>query len=145
MEDKEKGGRKAHGQNGRKHQGHGDCRLLNRDVRYKSLYDISQPKPNGSVYNGSCVIDGHHKIGQTQINTCTYNTRTLRTEESLESLLDELQNFKWDIIGLCETKREGEGIEELTGGAWLYNMEKQKKTRKQRELVSLSMENLKTM
>ncbi|XP_072041805.1 craniofacial development protein 2-like [Amphiura filiformis] len=49
---------------------------------------------------------------------------TLRTEESLESLLDELKDFKWDIIGLCETKREGEGIEELKGGAWLYNQGK---------------------
>jgi exonuclease III len=59
--------------------------------------------------------------GHRNINICTYNTRTLRTEESLESLLDELRDFKWDIIGLCETKRKGEGITELKGGAWLYN------------------------
>ena len=50
-----------------------------------------------------------------------YNTRTLRTEESLESLLDEVKEIKWDIIGLWETKREGEGITELKGGTWLYN------------------------
>ncbi|XP_072018244.1 craniofacial development protein 2-like [Amphiura filiformis] len=59
--------------------------------------------------------------GQRSINICTYNTRTLRTEESLESLIDELRDLKWDIIGLSETKRAGEGIEELKGGAWLYN------------------------
>ena len=35
--------------------------------------------------------------------------------------MDELKNFKWDIIGVCETKRAGYGIEKLTGGAWLYN------------------------
>ncbi|XP_072048567.1 craniofacial development protein 2-like [Amphiura filiformis] len=119
MEDKEKRGRKAHGQKGRKHQGPGDCRLPSRDIRCKSLYGVTQSKPIGTY-----VIDDGHKIGQTQLNIYTRNTRTLRTEESLESLLDELKGFKWDIIGLCETKREGEGIEELKGGAWLYNQGK---------------------
>ncbi|XP_072046970.1 craniofacial development protein 2-like [Amphiura filiformis] len=47
--------------------------------------------------------------------------RTLRTEEVFETLLDEIQEFKWDIIGLAETKREGQGIVELQGGMWLYN------------------------
>ena len=77
---------------------------------------------------------------------CTYNTKTLRTEKSLESLLDELQDFKWDILGLCETKREGEGIEELKGGAWLPGLdsitwEKQKNTMKQRNWFNLFKQN----
>ena len=35
--------------------------------------------------------------------------------------MDELKEFKWDVTGLAETKREGQGIEELQGGIWLYN------------------------
>ncbi len=45
----------------------------------------------------------------------------MRTEESL---LDEVKDIKWDIIGLCETKRERECITDLKGGTWLYNYEK---------------------
>lgn len=116
MEGKDNGGRKAQGQNGRKHQKPGDCRLPSRDSRIYSLNDVMQSKPKGS-----CVIDEGHSNRHTELNICTYNTRTLRTDESLESLLDELQNFKWDIIGLCETKRDGEGVVELQGGAWLFN------------------------
>ncbi len=55
------------------------------------------------------------------MNICTYNTRTLRTEEIIETLLDELTDFNRDVIGLAETKRGGQGIEELQGGIWLYN------------------------
>ena len=80
------------------------------------LNDVLQLKPKGS-----CKIDKEAKGGQTYINICTYNTRTIRTDESLESLLDELKDFKWDIIGLAETKREGESTIELPGGIWLYN------------------------
>ncbi|XP_072022386.1 craniofacial development protein 2-like [Amphiura filiformis] len=125
MEENAKGGREAQGHNGRNHQRPGDCRLpMNRDPRVTSADDVTQPKPKGTPIVGNCVIDKGHKDGQTTLNICTYNTRTLKTDESLESLLDELQNFKWDIIGLCETKREGEGVVELQGGAWLYNQGK---------------------
>ena len=39
----------------------------------------------------------------------------------MESLLEELDGFKWDVVGLAETKIHGEGLTELKGGAWLYN------------------------
>ena len=68
--------------------------------------------------------------GHTYLNICTYNTRTLtcsRTEEVLETLMDEFKEFKWEVIGLAETKREGQGIDELQGGIWFTIMEKQKK------------------
>ena len=35
--------------------------------------------------------------------------------------MEELQDFKWSIIGLAETKRRGEGLIEVKGGSWLYN------------------------
>ena len=61
---------------------------------------------------------------KSELNICIYNVRTLRTVESVESLLDELEGFKWDVIGLAETKRQGEGLTELKGGTW----EKQRMT-----------------
>lgn len=46
------------------------------------------------------------------IHVCTLNTRTLRTEESLKELEIAISNIKWDIIGISEMRRPGEGIEE---------------------------------
>jgi len=70
--------------------------------------------------SGSSRKDSSRETGQLMY-ICTYNTRTLRTDEHLEHLMEELNNFKWDIIGLAETRRAGEGIEEIERGAWLYN------------------------
>ena len=50
-----------------------------------------------------------------------YNVRTLKDEDKLDSLLEELEDFKWSIIGLAETKRRGVDLIELKGGSWLYN------------------------
>lgn len=55
--------------------------------------------------NGSSKIEKGNMPGQTNLNICTYNTRTRRTEEVSETLLNELKEFKWDVIGLAETKR----------------------------------------
>ena len=55
------------------------------------------------------------------------NVRTLRNEENMESLLEELDGFKWDVVGLAETKIHGEGLTELKGGAWLYNRGKDRR------------------
>ncbi|CAG4993524.1 unnamed protein product [Colias eurytheme] len=46
------------------------------------------------------------------IHICTLNTRTLRTEESLKELEIAISNIKWDILGISEMRRPGEGIEE---------------------------------
>eukprot|EP00057_Strongylocentrotus_purpuratus_P009229 XP_011663703.1 PREDICTED: uncharacterized protein LOC105438068 [Strongylocentrotus purpuratus] len=114
MERQLKGGRKAHGHNGRNTQ---SCKLTSKRIEEDSFDEVLQSKPNGS-----CKMEGCNKTGQkSELNICTYNVRTLRTEESLESLLDELEGFKWDVIGLAETKRQGEGLTELKGGTWLYN------------------------
>ena len=114
MDRSKKRGRRAHGQKGHSYRTRSSCKLSS----HNALHDILKSKPEPS---GSSKIDKGNMPGQTYLNICTYNTRTLRTEEVLETLLDELTDFKWDVIGLAETKREGQGIEELQGGAWLYN------------------------
>ena len=51
---------------------------------------------------GSCTADGSR--GSTAIlNVCTYTVRTLQTEDDLDRLIDEVEQIKWDIVGLCET------------------------------------------
>ncbi|GFN96623.1 endonuclease-reverse transcriptase [Plakobranchus ocellatus] len=50
----------------------------------------------------------------------TYNTRTIRQQDDLQRLLEELEQIKWHIIGLSETKRRGEGLSEVPGGHWIF-------------------------
>ena len=59
---------------------------------------------------------------KSQFNVCTYNVRTLKDrakEEELESELKE-SGLKWDVIGIAETRRTGERLEELESGHVLY-------------------------
>ncbi|KAJ8709252.1 hypothetical protein PYW07_009078 [Mythimna separata] len=52
------------------------------------------------------------KQKRSSLYICTLNTRTLRTEESLHELELAIENLKWDILGISEMRRIGEGIEE---------------------------------
>lgn len=55
----------------------------------------------------------HYNSKTTEhIHVCTLNTRTLRTEESLKELEIAISNIKWEILGISEMRRPGEGIEE---------------------------------
>ena len=55
------------------------------------------------------------------VNICTYNVRTLGEEDNLERLVEETDGIVWDIIGLCETPRKGEGITIIKDGHLLYD------------------------
>ena len=55
---------------------------------------------------------------------CTYNVRTLRTEDDLDRLIDEVDQIKWDVTGLCETYGKGERLSEIRGGYWMYEIGK---------------------
>ncbi|XP_050306329.1 uncharacterized protein LOC126743336 [Anthonomus grandis grandis] len=55
-----------------------------------------------------------------EIKIATYNTRTMTSKEHLEILENELEHIKWDIIGLSETRRQGESVTTLTSGHLLY-------------------------
>ncbi|CAK1595369.1 unnamed protein product [Parnassius mnemosyne] len=46
------------------------------------------------------------------IHIATYNTLSLRAEESLQEVLYSIKDIKWDIIGLSEVRRNGEAIVE---------------------------------
>ncbi|XP_044749740.1 craniofacial development protein 2-like [Coccinella septempunctata] len=46
----------------------------------------------------------------------TYNAKTLSTDEKLLELEEELKNVKWDIIGISEARRIGEGEVVLQSG-----------------------------
>ena len=81
-------------------------------------YDVIQLNPKGS-----CTADGSR--GSTAIlNVYTYNVRTLRTEDDIDRLIDEAEQIKWDIIGLYETYRKGEGLLEIRAGYCIYEIGK---------------------
>nr|XP_037875874.1 uncharacterized protein LOC119630450 [Bombyx mori] len=46
------------------------------------------------------------------IHIATFNARSLRTPEKLQELELALSDIKWDIIGISEMRRYGEGIED---------------------------------
>ena len=111
MKNKKRKGRRAQGQ---KEQ----TAKLDSVSETTAQYDTIQLNPKGS-----CTADGSRE--RTAIlNVCTYNVRTLRTEDDLDRLIDEDEQIQWDIIGLCETYRKGEGLLEIRAGYWIYEIGK---------------------
>ena len=80
----------------------------------KSQHEASRLKPQGRREAD------RFKSSNAKIHVCTYNTRTLRTEDDTSRFVEELGNIKWHVVGLYETKRRGEGLRELSGGSWMY-------------------------
>ena len=95
MKNKKRKGRKVQGQ---KEQ---TAKLDSASVT-TSQYDAIQLNPKGS-----CTADESRR-STAILNVCTYNVRTLRTEDNLDRLIDEVEQIKWDITGLCETYTKGE-------------------------------------
>lgn len=50
----------------------------------------------------------------------TYNVRSLKSEDRLEEMEEELRDIKWNIIGLAEVRRSGEGSVKLRSGNILF-------------------------
>ena len=80
----------------------------------KSQHEASRLKPQGrrEAYR--------FQSSNAKMHVCTYNTRTLRTDDDTSRLVEELGNIKWHVVGFCATKRRGEGFRELSGGTWMY-------------------------
>jgi len=107
MKDKNRGGRTAQGQMGH----HMAPRVCQTSVNY----DAAGSKPYGSPE----ADEANRRDDNLYI--CTYNTRTLREDDDLDRLQEEIKSLKWDIIGLTETKRKGEGLTQQKDGTWLYD------------------------
>lgn len=60
------------------------------------------------------IKDSHQlqKQRYTPINISTFNTRSLSTDEKLLELETAIESIKWDILGISEMRRLGEGIED---------------------------------
>lgn len=56
----------------------------------------------------------------TKLYVASYNIRTMSTPERLEHLEKELEDIKWDILGLCETTLQEEKSTLLRSGHLLY-------------------------
>ena len=83
-------------------------------------YDAIQLNPKGS-----CTADGSRGINVIlNVCTCTYNVRTLRTEDDIDRLTDEVEQIKWNIIGLCETYKKEERLSEIRAGYWMHEIGK---------------------
>ena len=121
MERRKKRGRKAQG-----HKGHTQKQRTSNPEPGLTQNDVTPPNPTGS--------DATERGGSstTTLNVCTYNTRTLRTDDDLNRLMEDLEHIKWDVVGISETKREGEGLIELPSGHQIYEVGKteENKTRK---------------
>lgn len=70
------------------------------------------PKKNIYIHKKKIIQINQDKKITEHIHVCTLNTRTLRTEESLKELEIAISNIKWDVMGISEMRRPGEGIEE---------------------------------
>ena len=50
----------------------------------------------------------------------TYNVRTLAEDHKLDSLVEELKNISWDIVGLSEVRRVEEKLVQLQDSHHLF-------------------------
>ena len=73
----------------------------------KSPYDAVQLN-----LKGSCTADGSRGSAAI-LNVCAYNARTLRAEKNLDRLIDEVDQNKLDVIGMCETHRMRDGLSKI--------------------------------
>ena len=97
-----------------------DHRLANRRAYQQPRTDLAdanrgvrqQPRTDASKANR-----GRNKTKQMYV--CSYNTRTLN-DGGLDTLIEEIDNIKWSIIGLAETKLKTSEITTCKNGHMLY-------------------------
>ncbi|CAG4952076.1 unnamed protein product [Parnassius apollo] len=58
-----------------------------------------------------------------RLDLATYNARTLRTDEKILELKEEVDKLRWDIIGLSEVRREGKDTVILESGNLFYHLD----------------------
>ena len=81
------------------------------------------PSQGGGSGNGGARSAKNPRVmvgRQPQLTLATYNRRTLRLDEHLAQLEEELPNIRWHILVLCEVRREGEDTVTLESGHLMY-------------------------
>lgn len=62
-----------------------------------------------------------HRTTGKNLFIATFNARTLQSDHRLEELEEELTHIRWDVLGLCETRRpEQQACTTLKSGHLLY-------------------------
>ncbi len=61
-----------------------------------------------------------NKIKFSEFNILTFNCRGLASESRKFEWEQEIKKFKWDVIGLCEIRREGEKLIVDEEGNYFY-------------------------
>ncbi|KAL3287171.1 hypothetical protein HHI36_001650 [Cryptolaemus montrouzieri] len=100
---------------------------------YETVPQVGRaPSPQSHTSQQVSLMDyggGKHSLKQstntsrpskTSLNVSTFNIRTLKSEDRLVELEEELQHIKWDILGLCETRLPGEKCTTLKSGHLMY-------------------------
>ena len=97
-------------------------RHANRGAHWQTSVGVAsswQPRTKESKVNRGKPFKKFNCNNMFQV--CTYNVRTAN-DEHLDNLSEELEGgFKWDIIGISETKLKGKFTEDLKYGHFLYN------------------------
>ena len=119
MKRKRKGGRISQGQNGDPSRGDNPAQQIP-TPKDLPLNEALQPKPR----RGRCRADQGKERSTATIYVATYNVRSLAHSDDLKRLQEQLREIKWNIVGISETKRKGEGLTELEDGTWMYEAAK---------------------
>ncbi|GFR95775.1 hypothetical protein ElyMa_002703000 [Elysia marginata] len=69
--------------------------------RNSPIDEAPQPDP----FQGPCEVEGGRESTAT-INIATYNIKTLSQPDDFDRMQEQLKDFSWSILGLCETKRK---------------------------------------
>ncbi|KAK3705532.1 hypothetical protein RRG08_041406 [Elysia crispata] len=133
----QKGGRISQGLKGDPFRGDISATLSPTERRTPS-HEVPQSKP----HRGRCGANRGRGSTAT-LHIATYNTRTLALQDDLDHLQEKLEDFKWNVIGLCETKRKGEGLMELSDGTWIYDAGKTEKSPETKGMAFLVRKNFK--
>ncbi len=117
MEYKNKEGRRSQGHNG--YHLDGSTSPSHNYSEASSQNEVMQSKPRGGSEARKSGSFRMEKVGRLDKSYLFVHTTQEQSElKSLYSIkLDELGEFKCDIIDLAETRREGKGLEEIKGGA----------------------------
>ncbi|XP_071646707.1 craniofacial development protein 2-like [Temnothorax longispinosus] len=63
--------------------------------------------------------NAEHKRTKKTLYIASYNIRTMRLEEHLINLENKLENIKWDVLGISETRLSGEAVTIMKSGHML--------------------------